>query len=131
MVIREELAARHWGISQLAEKLGVRLGVVSRWLTEADCKRVVPLPQMCVQIAEVFGLDVIEVFRLAGYLPMRDEDLRLSHPHDQEIRSSQRLLRRILAGIPDNEWALAYPVALAYLDGLQLILNRLDGHTPE
>jgi len=129
VVIREELAARRWSSTQLAERLGVRLGVVSRWLNEDKSKRVVPLPQMCVQIAEALDLNVIEVFRLAGYLPMPSDDLEaLRHPHNNEIQASQRMLRRILEGIPEPAWGLAYPVAQAYLDGLQLILNRIDGH---
>jgi|SRR5580765_2235827 len=127
IVIREELAARQWSLSQLAERLGVRLGVVSRWLADDNTKRVVPLPQMSVQIAEVLGLDVIEVFRLAGYLPPMDNRVE-SVPHEDEIKAMQRMLGRILKGIPQTEWALAYPVVVAYLDGLQLILNRLDGH---
>jgi transcriptional regulator with XRE-family HTH domain len=126
-VIREELAAREWSLSQLAERLGVRLGVVSRWLSEAETKRVVPLPQACVQLAQALDMDVIEVFRLAGYLPPMEQPHE-AHPHQDEIRSTQRRLGRILKSIPAAEWPRSYPVVVAYLDGLQLILNRLDGN---
>ena len=126
-VIREELTAREWSLSQLAEALGVRLGVVSRWLSDDPGKRVVPLPHACVQIAEALGLDVIEVFRLAGYLPPMEKPHE-QHPHAADIKSTQRLLGRILKSIPASEWERSFPVAQAYLDGLQLILNRLDGN---
>lgn len=126
VVVREELVTRQWSLSHLADTLGVRLGVVSRWLSDDEDKRVVPLPNACVQLAETLGLDVIEVFRLAGYLPMEVNHQSATHEHEAEIRTMQRLLGRMLKSIPPEGWALAYPITVAYIDGLQLILNRLD-----
>lgn len=127
VTIREAMTARNWSSTQLADILGVKLGVVSRWLTLVECKRVVPLPQTCVQIAEVFDLDAVEVFRLAGYLPLVDEvPTYPSHPHEQEIRVLKRRYTRILESIPEDAWSAAYAVARAHLDGLPLLLNAVE-----
>jgi len=123
--IREELEARQWTNTQLADQLKVQPGVISRWLTEDDDKRVVPMPQMCAQIAESLGVDATEVLRYAGYLPLNSQS---PGPHDEEIRVLTRRLRRMLKATPDEEWCLAYALSEAELDGLQLLLNRLALH---
>lgn len=127
-VIREELAAKRWSLTHLAETLGVRLGVVSRWVAEDEDKRVVPLPNMVVQIAQALGLDTIEAFRLAGYLPQVEDPALESVPHEKDIRAMQRRLGRMLKSIPPDEWPRCSEIVTAYMDGLQLLLSRLDGN---
>lgn len=102
----------------------MQLGVVSRWLSDDPAKRVVPLPPTLVQIAEVLDWDAVEVFIHAGFLPRMDDQQPL--PHEHEIRIVTRRLRRMLQAVHDPDWQLAYSVAQAHIDGLQLVLNRLD-----
>lgn len=123
MLLREEMAARDWRVRDLAERLNVRFGVVSRWVCSDDNKRVVPAPLMCFRIAELFALDPVHVFRKAGYWPV--EDLP-RHPHQDEIEGLVRLLARIMRRVPEGEWGMALAVARVQLDALQVLLNRLS-----
>jgi hypothetical protein len=65
---------------------------------------------MCVEIAGVFGLDAVDVFRLAGYLPMTEA--APDSPRKADARRLKRKLIRILDGIPEQHWVLM----LLYLD---------------
>lgn len=122
-LLAEEMAARDWRVRDLAEHLNVRFGVVSRWVSSDEKKRVVPAPLMCFKIAKVFNLDPILVFRKAGYWPV--EDLP-QHAHQEEIEGLLRLLARILRRVPEDEWDLASAVARTHLDSLQILLNRIS-----
>ena len=123
-LLRTELAARDWKVRDLAIRLNVRFGVVARWVSEDEAKRVKPAPLMCFKIADVLGLDPREVFRIAGYWPVDDHLAR--HPHQEEIDALMRMLQRIMHGIPEGEWCLARQVAQSQLDALQLLLNRIS-----
>lgn len=79
-----------------------------------------------MQIAEVLGWKVEDVFRAAGYLPPMEQLPTVAH--EEEIQAAMRRVQRVLNRVPEDEWPIAYQITLAYLDGLQNILNRLDGH---
>jgi transcriptional regulator with XRE-family HTH domain len=125
-VLREELTARNWGVRQLSDALGVRYGVVARWVSENASTRVVPLPSMLVRLADLLDLNVYDVFRHAGYLPAVNSDNGQQHPHEEQIRVLERRLRRLLRGIPDKHWPLAVSVVSLDLDQLQVLLNHLE-----
>ena len=120
-VLREEMSARGWGIQRLADELGVRFGVVARWVTEDEAKRVVPQPRTLVQLAQVLDLDVIDVFRHAGYLPSVLDSI---DSDEEQIQSLMRRLRRILRGVPSSQRAMAITVTVSVLDHLQVLIDR-------
>lgn len=128
VALREELQARGWGVAKLAEVLGVRFGVASRWVAENPSKRVVPLPGTLVQIADTFQLDVVEVFRKAGYLPALDE-----YPPDERDREIDRLGRSFLRALrtrkdsaTNEEWAEIIATTEIILSHYAALLNRID-----
>jgi hypothetical protein len=120
-VLRDELKARGWGTRDLATRLEVRFGVVARWVTEDESGRVVPLPGMCVQLARVLDLDVIDVFRHAGYLPPMAED---EDPNKPDIEMFLHRLQRMLRNKSNEEWIFARDMTALSLDHLQLTLEH-------
>lgn len=122
-LIRTELEERHWGIRQLSLAVGVQFGVAARWVARDPAKRVVPKPETLVRLARELDLDVYEVFRRAGYLPLVDNS---NHPHEAEIKVLLQRLRRILRSVPEGEWAIATIVVATQLENIQLLLDRLD-----
>lgn len=126
--LRHELAARGWGVSQLAAALGVRFGVAARWVSEKPCKRVVPKPETLVRIAHTLDLDAYEVFRQAGYLPALDSPNSAfnEHPHEQEIRFLMQRFRRLVRNIPESEWAVAAVILSTQLENIQVLLDRIE-----
>jgi LmbE family N-acetylglucosaminyl deacetylase len=83
---------------------------------------------MCVEIAQVLGLDAVNVFRLAGYLPMQEANP--DTPRQVDLRRLKRKLRRVLDGVPDQHWVLVLVYADVMLDQLAQIALRLDDLTP-
>ena len=124
-VLREELEARKWGVRDLSAKLGVQYGVASRWVSKDPRTRVVPVPTTLLEIADLFDLNVFDVFQHAGYLPTVEPD---SNPNRDEIDRLIRRFRRTIRGIPASEWPLASEVIGLQLDQLQAILDRLSEH---
>jgi transcriptional regulator with XRE-family HTH domain len=123
-LLREELAKRGWSTQHFADRLGVRFGVVSRWLSENPGKRVVPLPGMCVQIAAVLDFDVLEVFMHAGYLPVLKWEE--GGGRDPDVQAVLLRLDRILTRVPADQRTLAVILAGAVLDHLQTLIDRVE-----
>jgi len=125
-------------ITSLSAKLGLRYGVVSRWLEPIESKRTTPSPDACLLIAEKFGEDPISVFRMAGYLPEKvvipprppwDDDLR------ELFRRGKRIARRA-----DSEavWELLRPAISRdieswgqLVDDFQHIVERREVSRPD
>lgn len=115
---------RDMGVTQLAEAFGVRFGVASRWVADDEARRVVPMPSTLVKLADYFDLDVVEVFRRAGFLPTVDE--KPDTPQERDINRLQRRLRYMLSETPPASWGAAAIVAEAVLDHLAVLLSKLD-----
>jgi len=115
---------RDMGVTQLAEAFGVRFGVAARWVAEDEARRVVPMPSTLVKLADYFDLDVVEVFRHAGFLPALDE--KPDTPQDRDIRRLKRRLRYMLTETPPTSWPAAAIIAEAVLDHLAVLLSKLD-----
>jgi hypothetical protein len=47
-------------------------------------------------------------------------------PHDVEIALLVAQLDVILRDVSDEDWSQAYPLAQAYVDGLEALLRRLE-----
>jgi hypothetical protein len=112
------------GVTQLAHEFGVSYGVAARWVAEDEAKRVVPMPKTLVKLADYFDLDVVEVFRRAGFLPALDE--RPETPQRQDVIRLERRLRRMLLDTPPGRWGAAAILAEAVLDHLAVLLSRVD-----
>jgi transcriptional regulator with XRE-family HTH domain len=63
--VRGQLRRRQWNDAELARRLGVPNGTVSRWMTGE--RR--PNPQSCDRVADLLGADVDMVLTLAGHRP--------------------------------------------------------------
>ena len=130
VVLRNELDARKWSISQLARELDVKPGVASRWVALEPAKRVVPQPGTCGYIAKLLDLDAIEVLKAAGYVPLDGpvdgQAATDSDPRAAEIRAVKRRLGGILESVPAPLWGVALALTNVALDGLQSTLGRIE-----
>jgi transcriptional regulator with XRE-family HTH domain len=124
VVLREEMCAKSpkWGVQQLADALGVKYTVASRWVAEDASKRVIPTTATLIRIADVFGLSVVDVFRYAGFLPAMTDG---HDPDDEQIQKFSRRIVRILRKVPPEHRQAALIMAAVSLDHLQLLLDRL------
>lgn len=120
IVLREEMSERKMGVQQLADAIGVKYGVASRWVAEDEAKRVVPQPRTLVQLAKLFDLSVTDVFEYAGYLPVRNG----AEGRDPEIDIRLRRLGRILKTIPPQHRSMALSIADSILDLLKSLTDR-------
>jgi transcriptional regulator with XRE-family HTH domain len=130
-MLRTELKARQWSISQLALQVGVKPGVASRWVTCDASKRVAPRPDKCVALARVLELDISSVFAAAGYLPLDGSNpgFRLTDDEEKreaEIRQLKRRFETVLRQASPGMWPLVLSVANVTLDQLAALLSRAE-----
>lgn len=64
-----ELQARDWSLSKLADRSGLSPAAISMVLSEVRN----PGPDLCLAIANAFGMPADVVFRIAGLLPPEPE----------------------------------------------------------
>jgi hypothetical protein len=112
-------------VRQLSNRLNVRYGVASRWVSENPKTRVIPLPGTLVEIANVLELDVLDVFRHAG-IPSPVKSELEHHPHEAQIRIFKRQLEDMLTRASLRQWPLVASVVTLDLDHLRSLLARLD-----
>lgn len=61
--LQQKMDERQWSQADLARALGIDKTQISRWFTTRK-----PNPESCLMIAEYFGEDPYEIFRLVGYV---------------------------------------------------------------
>jgi transcriptional regulator with XRE-family HTH domain len=104
--LQRQLDRREWKQADFARRVSLSTGTVSHWITG---KRI-PDPPSCDLIADALGIDVTDVLRRAGHLPVVSDD-------PEHVRELTALLRRV-------EWT---PERLRFVRN---VLVDLVGHSP-
>jgi transcriptional regulator with XRE-family HTH domain len=112
--------------SSLAELLGLRYTVVSRWLEDKEERRTAPSPEACVLIAEKLQVDPIRVFKKAGYLP--ESTVTPARPHwDDDLRDLMRKAKRIIRRASSEDvWDMLKPVIARDVDSWARLLDEYE-----
>jgi transcriptional regulator with XRE-family HTH domain len=80
--LRDLMLRKNWKQKVVASQVGVSQGTVSQWLSGED----EPRPAAVQKLAELAGVDAIELFRLVYGLPKSDDkDIHLPNAEQDEV----------------------------------------------
>ena len=84
--LQNQLTQREWRAAELARRLGVPSGTVSRWLSGERQ----PTPRSCDRLAAILGIDADLVLSLGGHRPGA-QPIPPNDPRERIITLLQRL----------------------------------------
>jgi transcriptional regulator with XRE-family HTH domain len=115
--LQERLEDRNWSISDLERQSGIKVTIISRWMTG----RQVPNPEHVVRVARALSVRETEALRAAGFLT---EDPITDDPRRMEIQ------RRVAHLELTHERYLALNALLVSMEAAAAVRLRADRPGP-